>query len=267
MNLEIQGHTITLGPKALAFIETAYRAKGEYLDQCAAIYCHDQLALWLAGGKCDPDVTIEGPARFVARYNELGLPMMPEKIGLLEPTQSANKWLAEVNEQLAERAKKMSDVPVASAAPADSEWPKWIMCQGLLYRFRADGDGRVFHSILTTLGERDASSSAALLLGRYKGRVATRKESVEYLRANGYAKVADELERPATAGLQVWLHNADPTVCYLVQHWRVWAKSPVLQQWRGCRWAWSAEQASCCTRITGPEADAAIKEAREQGVL
>jgi len=265
MNLELNNHKITLGPRALAHVETM---KSPYFEDAAKVYAQNELERWCAGGKVGPDVTISGPERFVPMGNEIGIPMMPERIGLIEPTQSANKVLADANAHLAKRAAKMTELPVASAAPADSEWPKWIMCQGLLYRFRADGDGRVFYSILTTLGERDASSSAALLLGRYGGRVATRKESVEYLRANGHAKVADELERQAPdAGLQVWLHNADPTVCYLVQHRRVWAKSPVLQQWRGCCWAWSAAQASFCTLLTGPAADAAIEEAREQGVL
>lgn len=97
MNIELNGHKITLGPKALAFIETNMRGMGE-------VYCRDQLALWLTGGKVDADVTITGPARFVAVGNEIGIP----KAG------------AEARERGSVPTGSTEPLPVASAAPAEA---------------------------------------------------------------------------------------------------------------------------------------------------
>lgn len=107
MNLELNGHRITLGPKALAFIETNMRGMGE-------VYCRDQLELWLAGGKVGPDVTITGPERFVPKGNEIGIPM---KAGVAPASVAESKTGSK------------EPLPVASAAPADLYEPVGTMPQ------------------------------------------------------------------------------------------------------------------------------------------
>lgn len=182
MNLELNNHKITLGPKALAFVETAYRAKGECLDQCAAIYCRDQLELWLAGGKCDPDVTVIGPARFVAKGNEIGLPKKAGAGGI-----AGSVGLPASGKPL----------PVASAAPADSEWPKWKRDCGFgIARLASPtrGDGVYYR-----LGAGCEPAAEYWWDDNPWNGVAgvPGPEALAWLRTHGHAKVADELERQA----------------------------------------------------------------------
>lgn len=75
MNLTINGYKITLGPRAPAHVETM---KSPYFEDAAKVYAQNELERWCAGGKVGPDVTISGPERFVPRYNEIGLPVMPK---------------------------------------------------------------------------------------------------------------------------------------------------------------------------------------------
>lgn len=47
MNLTINGYKVTLGPRALAHIETM---KSPYFEDAAKVYAHDELERWCAGG-------------------------------------------------------------------------------------------------------------------------------------------------------------------------------------------------------------------------
>jgi len=249
MNLTVNDYKITLGPRALAHVETM---KSPYFEDAAKVYAQNELERWCAGGKVGPDVTISGPERFVPRYNELGLPMMP-KAG------------AEACERAERETGSTEPLPVASAAPVDSEWPKFkhykkAMLDGsdTLAVMLSETDGGVLYRRGGKITQGFTWAS------RTHGNEIKLPEALAFLRANGHAKVADELERqaPPEHGLQVW-RDESGTLC-VVHDGVVAALTIRTGVWTKTCFAFDVEGV---TRLVGPEADAAIKEAKKQGVI
>lgn len=255
MQLEINNYKITLGPRALAHVETM---KSPYFEDAAKVYAQNELERWCAGGKVGPDVTISGPERFVPRYNEIGLPVMPKAGagGVAGPV------------DLPASGKPL---PVASAAPADPEWPRFVL--GSRY---AGMCVQHEHDKATWYDERGISCPARSSHFDKRGMIPagggrlllTRAEAAKWLRANNHAKVADELERQAhpAHGLQVWRSKGTGRL-FLVRGNHVWDRLDSSREWREMGWPWTSESEALCDRLTGPEAEAASKEARAQGVI
>lgn len=217
------------------------------------MHLHDECVLYLNGaGKAKVfGVTVEDLAdRGLTEWDKAGVEGRGESVPV--PEAAATSAGNTAQEQ-------------RSAAPADPEWPKWFLnggaphCAGVPWeavRHDEPGDGGHWY-------HRDGTSGFAALYDDkdVNYREIPRPEALKWLRANGHAKVADELERTATAGLQVyghfgslWIHRADGSSVAI----------RVGDEWRE---AAGYRITPSNVRITGPEAEAAIKEARAQGVI
>lgn len=229
------------------------------------MHLHDECVLYLNGaGKAKVfGVTIEDLAdRGLTEWDKAGVEGRGESVPV--PEAAATSAGNTAQEQ-------------RSAAPADPEWPKWFLnggaphCAGVPWeavRHDEPGDGGHWYN-------RDGTSGFAAIYDDkdVNYREIPRPEALQWLRANGHAKVAEELERqaapaPATAGLQVWRSNRTSIhIARNTSRGLLVLASRIDGKWQRERDDGPDEYLPACTRLPAAEEAREIEAAREAGVL